>query len=243
MDGEPAFPRTRVPGGCSRVPTWHLPAGRSHQIRRSTPRRSPSSPTRRNCIPGNPEVARSPSLRAPLLTHGRTSRRYCPWMSSPWPAGELRVNVRRSGREAEPPDPAEQGAISLVGEERGRVVYRHPGKLVDLLGRAEAPSAGPHRPVRDHLVAAPPVPIARTAYEPLQPAAQPGLLRHFTECAFVLFLSGHQFALGEGPVVVRRPVNEGDLNHTLALAPHDPPSTLDELVGGGASEWLCLHAS
>src|SRR6266542_6778495 len=76
-----------------------------------------------------------------------------------------------------------------------------------------------------------PVPISRTTYEPLQLAAQPGLLLHFTECAYVLFLSGYQFAFREGPVVVRRPVNDGDLDRTLTLAPHDPPTALTSLSG------------
>src|SRR6266511_3835398 len=163
-------------------------------------------------------------------------------MSSHWPGDELRVKLRRSGRQTESAEPAEQAAISLVGEDGSRLIDRDPRELVDLLGRAEAPAAGSHRPVRDHLVPASPVPISRTAYEPLQPAAQPGLLLHFTECAFVLFLAGHQFALGEGPVVVRRPVNEGDLDHILALAPHDPPSGPDELAWEEDSEGLCLHA-
>src|SRR6266511_241454 len=78
-----------------------------------------------------------------------------------------------------------------------------------------------------------PVPISRTTYEPLQLAAQPGLLLHFTECAYVLFLSGYQFAFREGPVVVPRPVNDGDLDRTLTLAPHDPPYGPDKLVREG----------
>src|SRR6266498_1020745 len=160
-------------------------------------------------------------------------------MSSHWPGDELRVKLRRSGRQTEP---AEQGAISLVGEDGSRLIDRDPRELVDLLGRAEAPAAGSHRPVRDHLVPASPVPISRTAYEPLQPAAQPGLLLHFTECAYVLFLSGHQFALGEGPVVVRRPVNEGDLDAAVTTAPHDPPCGPDQLARERDSDGLCLHA-
>src|SRR6266511_241453 len=71
-------------------------------------------------------------------------------MSSHWPGDELRVKLRRSGRQTEP---AEQGAISLVGEDGSRLVDREPRELVDLLGRAEAPAAGSHRPVRDDLAA------------------------------------------------------------------------------------------
>src|SRR6266542_1246974 len=126
-------------------------------------------------------------------------------MSSHWPGDELRVKLRRSGRQTEP---AEQGAISLVGEDEvASSIESHESWSTSLEG-LKLPPRG--RIVQYATILLPsPVPISRTTYEPLQLAAQPGLLLHFTECAYVLFLSGYQFAFREGPVVVRRPVNDG----------------------------------
>src|ERR687895_2055462 len=121
-------------------------------------------------------------------------------------------------------------AVALVAQELPRLVRIGPAQLVDLLVRGELARQGLHLPVAHELGPALGIGVARAGQLAAEPAAHAGLLLDLPQSRLLEALAGVELALREGPVVVLRPVDQGD----AAVAGHDAPGRPD-LVGAHSS--------
>src|SRR5439155_26626292 len=81
----------------------------------------------------------------------------------------------------------------------------------DLVGRARLAARRDHRPVAGLLGPAPRVDVVRVPDLAAEQAAQAGLLLDLAAGCLRIELARLELALGKRPVVVRRPVDEQDL--------------------------------
>ena len=129
---------------------------------------------------------------------------------------------------------AQQVAVDGVVEALAGLLDPHPLHAVDLRARGpgdaaagrergRAPVQLARRPVA-HLLAGPVAePVPDGLQRLLQAHLDAGLLGHLAHRAGAQRLAALELALGEGPVVVARPVDEQDLEVPALLPPHQRP--------------------
>src|SRR5690242_2446386 len=105
----------------------------------------------------------------------------------------------------------QQRLIAAVRQSFDRVVHREPQQLVHLDAWPEAPAPHLHDPVARDLVAASPIDVRGASERPSELAAQSRLFAHLAQGAVLGRFVRLDLSLGKGPVVVLRPVDDGDL--------------------------------
>ena len=119
------------------------------------------------------------------------------------------------GRHRAVGEPLEDDPVAVAGQDRGRTVERQPAEVVDLVVRGERAGVGPHRPPVDDLQPLDPghaLDVARLAQRAADADPVTRFLQDLPHGALDLRLARRQLALGQAPVVVARPMDDGDLH-------------------------------
>src|SRR5829696_5080580 len=140
-----------------------------------------------------------------------------------WTLGDAPVNCLGDPLLGSSREGVEDLAVPVVGEQRPRRRQAQPLDLVDLVARRELPADDGHDEVAHRLGAALAVDVARAGQLGAEEAGEARLLLDLAEGGLLVALALLPLALGEGPVLVLRPVDDEHLGHAPGTgAPHDP---------------------
>src|SRR5512133_1445859 len=142
------------------------------------------------------------------------------------------VTTRKPGRSSSRLPTLEEAPVTLVAEQPGCLLERHPACVVDLIRWSEGARGRGHLPVADGFGSSLRITVGTGPDLTAQPAPQPRLLLDLAQRRLRLGLARVELALGERPVVIDRPVDQDNLHPAArATAPDDPAAGPDDRLG------------